>query len=213
MPGWQRFYAAHRSEPFELVSIALEHLGAAAARPFVAAAGAEFPTLVDERGITGEQFGFKVVPNGILVDEAGTVCFAKFGGFSIDNPDDVATVERFLAGAEPGASPAATVPYELGPAARQQVAAKLRLGRRLDEAGQRPAAVAAWRDALRLDPENLTIRKQIWAAEHPEKFHPTIDFEWQTGQLREERAAEVTEGICGPDGCPVPWPAVGGPAA
>ncbi len=213
MPGWQHFYAAHRTEPFELVSIALEHLGAAAARPFVAAAGAEFPTVVDERGVTGERFGFKVVPNGVLVDEEGVVRFAKYGGFSIDNPDDVAAVERFLAGAEPGTSPAVNAPYELGPAEREQVAAKLRLGRRLDETGKRPEAVAAWRDALRLDPENLTIRKQIWAAEHPEKFHPTIDFDWQKGRLQEERAAEVAQGICGPDGCPVPRPAGETPAA
>ncbi len=179
----------------------------------MAAAGAEFPTLVDERGVTGDQFGFKVVPNGILVDEQGIVRFAKFGGFSIDNPDDVAVVERFLTGDDPGASPTANVPYVLAPAAREQVAAKVRLGRRLDEAGQRPAAVAAWREALRLDPENLTIRKQIWVAEYPERFHPTIDFNWQKGQLERERAAEVAAGICGPDGCPVPWPAVGSPAA
>jgi hypothetical protein len=213
LPGWQRFYAAHRSESFELVSIALEHLGAVAARPFVAAAGAEFPTLVDERGLTGERFGFKVVPNGVLVDEAGVVRYAKFGGFSIDNQDDVAAVERFLTGADPGASPTPEVPYELAPEAREQVAAKLRLGQRLDEAGRRLEAVAAWREALRLDPENLTIRKQIWAAEHPERFHPEIDFGWQQGQLREERAAEVAAGICGPDGCPVPWQAARGPAA
>ncbi len=32
-------------------------------------------------------------------------------------------------------------------------------------------------------------------------------------QLERERAAEVAAGICGPDGCPVPWPAVGSPAA
>jgi hypothetical protein len=145
-----------------------------------------------------------VVPNGVLVDEAGTVRFAKYGGFSIDNPDDVATVERFLAGGEPGASPVTDEAYELGSAERERVAALVERGRRLDEAGRRPEAVAAWHDALRLDPENLTIRKQIWAAEHPEKFHPTIDFGWQQDRLRGERAAEVAEGICGPDGCPLP---------
>ena len=56
----------------------------------------------------------------------------------------------------------------------------------------------------RLDPENLTIRKQIWMAEYPEKFHPTIDFDWQKGQLAHEREEEIAQGICGSDGCPLP---------
>ena len=64
---------------------------------------------------------------------------------------------------------------------------KLQLGRVLLDGGRIEGAVAAWRDALRLDPQNFTIRKQIWVAEHPEKFFPTIDFSWQQEQLTVER--------------------------
>ena len=157
----------------------------------------------------GRHFDFKVVPNGLLVDEAGTVRWAKVGGFSIDHPDDVAVVERFLAGGDPGPSPAVDASYVLGALERELVATKVRLGRLLDEAGRREEAVAAWREALRPDPENLTIRKQVWAAEHPEKFFPAIDVAWQQERRRTERAREVAEGVCGPDGCPVPWAAGG----
>ncbi len=155
--------------------------------------------------MSSARFGFKAVPNGVLVDTDGTVRWAKYGGFSIDNPDDVATVRRFFAGEaiEPYTTPEA--PYELGASEQELVATKLRLGQVLAELGRGEEAVAAWREALRLDPENLTIRKQIWAAEHPEKFHPTIDWDWQKEQLRAEREQEIAEGICGPDGCPVPW--------
>ena len=204
MPGWQRFYQQHRRDDIAVVSIAIEHTGADAARPFVEAAGADFPTAVDDRGALSHHFGFKAVPNGLLVDAEGVVRWAKFGGFSIDDPDDVAVVERFLAGGEPGPSPEAALPYSLGPLERDLVATKVRLGRLLDEAGQREEAVAAWREALRLDPENFTIRKQIWAVEHPEKFFPAIDFAWQGEQLRVEREREIAEGVCGPDGCPIP---------
>nr|MBA2276605.1 hypothetical protein [Chloroflexia bacterium] len=137
----------------------------------------------------------------------------KYGGFSIENPEDVAAVNRFLAGGDPGPSPDAAEPYHLGPTERELVATKLRLGQVLSGLGRGDEAVAAWRDALRLDPENLTIRKQIWAAEHPEKFHPTIDSEWQRAQLKVEREQEIAAGICGPDGCPVPWATPGGGAA
>ena len=149
-----------------------------------------------------------MVPNGLLVDEDGTIRFAKFGGFAIDNADDVAAVERFLAGNDPGPSPQAP-PDALGPLERELVETKLRLGRVLLEAGRREEAVAAWREALRLDPENFTIRKQIWVVEHPEKFYPTIDFDWQQEQLAAERERERAEAECGPDGCPPPWMSAG----
>ena len=192
-----------------MVSVAVEHSGPEAARSFVEAAGLTFPTIVDEHGVLSRLFDFKLVPNGILLDEEGTIRWAKFGGFSTDNPDDVAVVERFLAGDEPGASPARDSPYTLGPLERELVATKLHLGRVLLDGGRMTEAVVAWRDALRLDPENFTIRKQIWVAEHPEKFFPTIDLAWQQEQLAAEREREVAEGVCGPDGCPLPWASAG----
>lgn len=183
----------------------MEHTGGDAARPFVEQAQTTFPTVVDEHGATSTLLGFKAVPNGVLVDEDGFVRWAKYGGFSIDTPEDVEVVERFLRGKDPGPSPVQDTPYMLGPVERELVETKLRLGRLLHEVGRRDEAVAIWRDALHLDPENLTIRKQIWAVEHPEKFHPTIDWDWQREQLRAEREREIAEGVCGPDGCPVPW--------
>ena len=144
------------------------------------------------------------MPNGLLVDEAGVVRWAKFGGFSIDHPDDVAVVERFLAGDDQGVSPARDEAYALGPREREWVATKVRLGHELLATGRREAAVASWREALRVDPGNYTIRKQIWAVEHPERFYPAIDFAWQDPQLDAERAQEIAEGTCGPDGCPLP---------
>ncbi len=188
-----------------MVGIALEHSGRAAAAPFVEAAGATFPIVVDEHGITSAHLGFKAVPNGVLVDEVGVIQWAKFGGFSIENAEDVAVVERFLAGDDPGSSPDTAQPYQLGPTERELVATKLQLGHVFAGEGRGEDAVAAWRDALRFDPENLTIRKQIWAAEHPERFHPTIDWDWQRTQLKFEREQEIAAGICGPDGCPLPW--------
>ncbi len=188
----------------EMLSIAMEHGGAAEARPFVEAARATFATLVDETGATALAFGFKVVPNGVLVGADGVVRYAKYGGFSIDNVEDVAAVRRFARGEEPGVSPVETAPYQLSAPELDLVATKLRLGRLLAEHGRREEAVREWRGALRYDPENLVIRKQIWALEHPEQFHPTINWGWQKVQFARERAEELAAGVCGPDGCPLP---------
>ncbi len=116
----------------------------------------------------------------------------------------IAAVERFIAGGDPGPSPAVAAPYVLDARDRALIEAKLALGRAFAELGRRDAAIATWREALRLDPKNFTIRKQIWAVEHPEKFHPAIDWDWQKQQLRQERKEEIARGVCGPDGCPLP---------
>jgi tetratricopeptide (TPR) repeat protein len=160
---------------------------------------------VDAEGILSARFGFKVVPNGLLIDEAGIVRYAKYGGFDVANPDDVATVERFIAGGDPGPSPDPRLPYDLDPRDRTLVETTMRLGRALDELGRRDEAIATWREALRLDPKNFTIRKQIWAVEYPEKFHPTIDWDWQRSRLSAETEREIAAGQCGADGCPIPW--------
>jgi hypothetical protein len=189
----------------------MEHGSSDRARQYVEAAGVTFTTLIDEHGATSAAFGFKVVPNGVLVDADGIVRYVKVGGFAIDNPSDVSAVERFSQGADPGPSREATVPYELDPLTRELVETKLRFGHRLAELGRQGEAVAEWKDALHRDPENLVIRKQIWSTLHPEKFHPTIDGAWQKEQLARERAEEIAGGFCGPDGCPLPWAASGSP--
>ena len=186
------------------MAIALEHTGAEAARPYVQSSGATYPVVVDEHGHTASALGYRAVPNGIMVDEQGVICYVKYGGFSVDKPEDRAAVERFASGEDPGNSPELIAPYTLGPTERELVDTRLKLGRLLDAQGRRDEAIAEWEAALRLDPENLVIRKQIWAAKYPEKFHPEIDWDWQKVQLQKEREAEIAAGICGPDGCPLP---------
>jgi tetratricopeptide (TPR) repeat protein len=60
------------------------------------------------------------------------------------------------------------------------------LGSALFQQERTTEALASWRAALALDPANFTVRKQIWMIEHPERFYPTIDFQWQAEQLERE---------------------------
>ncbi len=60
------------------------------------------------------------------------------------------------------------------------------LGTALRRAGDRVGALRSWGRALELDPQNFTVRKQIWREEHPELFYPTIDTDWQKEQLARE---------------------------
>jgi hypothetical protein len=163
-----------------------------------------FPHLVDENGASATALGFKVVPNGVLIDEEGVVRYRKFGGFDVHKPDDLAAVERFARGEDPGPSPNGATSYTLSVTEQELVATHLRLGSLLVSHGRQYEGIAEWRAALRVDPQNLVIRKQIWAALHPEKFEPTIDWAWQRETIERERAEELAAGICRPDGCPLP---------
>lgn len=170
------------------------------------AAGATFPTLIDTENLLADLYGYKAIPNGILLDEECIVRYRKFGGFSVENENDLIAVQRFARNEVEQIEPeTSAAPYELGLLERDLVRTRMRLGSELHRRGARDEAVKEWETALKLDPENLTIRKQIWMCRHPERFHPEIDFEWQKRQLERERSEEVAQGICGPEGCPLPY--------
>ncbi|HET8628831.1 MAG TPA: TlpA disulfide reductase family protein [Thermomicrobiales bacterium] len=191
MPGWQRWYDADRPDELELVSVAVDLGGEAAVRPWVERAGARFPTVLDADNRLGALLGYRAIPNGVLLDPRGVIRYAKFGGFDIHRPADLRAVRAALRkhdggeGVEPGRRGA------LGAADQERVVALLREGAAKLRAGERAAGLAAWRAALRLDPENLVIRKQLWRADHPERFGEAIDVAWQRDQLAAERARDA----------------------
>ena len=55
----------------EIVTVALDTGGVEVARPWIEAAHAEHPSLIDQAHITDELFGFVNVPNGVWIDEDG----------------------------------------------------------------------------------------------------------------------------------------------
>ncbi len=175
------------------------------ARPWVERAGATYTAVVDQHNLLATVLDFKAVPNGVFLDEQGIIRYAKYGGFSVSRDEDREAIQKLIDGnAVQQGERRSEAPYILSPLERELVETRVRLGNELLARGDREGAVAEWRKALDLDPESFVIRKQIWAVTRPEKFHPTIDWDWQQEQLRREREEEVARGVCGPDGCPLP---------
>jgi len=59
-----------------------------------------------------------------------------------------------------------------------------RQGTALQKQGQHAEAMALWRQGAELEPDNWIIRKQIWAAEYPDKFYGAeVDFDWPKEQV------------------------------
>ena len=73
LPGWQQFYTAHQHENFAILSIALDAPGARVVQPWHDKARATFTTVVDQNNLLASTFGFKVVPNGLLIDPNGVL--------------------------------------------------------------------------------------------------------------------------------------------
>jgi tetratricopeptide (TPR) repeat protein len=185
-----------------------------------------FLTAVDSANVLGRLFDFDVVPNGLLVDEHGTIQFLHVGGFYLRRPEVRQQVEALLTadfttgerpafvGQEPldieiirgelahqpddpdllqalgdallgvdRAGEAVTAFSRAVELAPGDWAAAFGLGTAYQRSDNRGEALRWWRHALALDPRNFTVRKQIWREEHPERFYPTIDTEWQKEQL------------------------------
>jgi len=138
-----------------------------------------FPVLIDAASTLGEALGFRVVPSGFFVDAEGHLVYRHLDDFDVADPRVAWNLDRFLAG-QPTESPAPNATIET------EALELFAGGVSLHSAGRRDEAIRLWRSALELDPDNFIIRSQIWVAEHPDRFYPTVDREWQELQLLKE---------------------------
>ena len=76
-------YSDIKSKNGDILSIAVDLQGPEKSRPYHEQAGAEFVTVVDEENSLARIFGYRAIPNGILVDEEGKLQFQQYGGFEI----------------------------------------------------------------------------------------------------------------------------------
>lgn len=204
--------ASQTSQDFVFLSVAADVGGVETARPWPAEAGATFTTVVDADNTLGRLLDYKIIPNGIFLDENGALV-GKWIGFSVDQPECLQAVDAFRAGRlEPferypqGPSGAAIEAALLSPTERELYDTRVRLAAELLAAGKREQAAVELQKALLMDPDNFVLRKQVWRLRYPERFDPEIDFAWQKERLALDRAeeAEMAAAGCGPEGCVIP---------
>jgi len=199
--------AANADLDFAFLSVAADVSGAAAARPFHEIAGATFTTVVDLENEFGRALDYKIIPNGLFVDERG-VLQGKWLGFAVDRAECLISVAQFRQGVmEPFERvPETAVSDTMTPLERELVATQVRLGAALKALERDQEAADEWAKALLGDSANFVLRKQVWLLRFPERFHPTIDFAWQKEQLAREHAEEEARrrSICESDACILP---------
>jgi hypothetical protein len=82
---WQELRTRLHPQGLEVVTVALD-VDPEAARPFVEAAHPEHPSLIDQAHVLDEQFGVVNVPNGVWIDESGTIVRPAEPAFPGKNP-------------------------------------------------------------------------------------------------------------------------------
>ncbi len=157
--------------------------GPDAARPYAEPTLGMFPTVIDAENVLGDAFGFKAIPNGVLIGADGRLDGTVAGGFEIRQDATRELVERWLS--------AEDVAISEGESDHEWSAEALGLFRDAGAAvrrGERDQAVDLLKQAYPLEPDNFIIRKQLWAIEHPEKFYEgDVDYGWQRKQLEAGR--------------------------
>lgn len=86
LPVWQAVREELNPQGLEVVTVALDTGGVEAAKPFVDAANPSHPSLLDVGHVLDERFGVVNVPNGVWIDEDGTIVRPAEPAFPGRNP-------------------------------------------------------------------------------------------------------------------------------
>ena len=173
-------YSDIKSKNADILSVAVDLQGPEKSRPYHEAAGAEFTTVVDEENSLARVFGYRAIPNGILIDEEGRLQFQQYGGFDVKKEEIRGLVSAFVSD---GQISEHSQTETAGPASDH-----FERGLKLYHDGETEQARAVWREGIGLDPENWNMRKQLWAIENPDRFYAgKVDYTWQREQVEQGR--------------------------
>jgi tetratricopeptide (TPR) repeat protein len=200
---WQELREELHPQGIEFVTVALDSGGTDAAAPFIDAANAAHPSLIDQCHVMDELFGVVNVPSGIWIDEQGVIVRPPepaFPGRSTIReklpkalPDDMdpyirgmleatwkirVDPKRYVGALRDWIAKGSESEYALTPEQvlersrprtpeAAEAAARFELGEHLFRLGRREDAMAHFREARRLQPENWTYKRQAWSFNNP----------------------------------------------
>ena len=193
---WQKLQEELADTNFQVISVALESRGVAAALPYIEPAKPTYPCLIDREHQVARLYGMTNVPNAVWINEDGRIVRPVEPAGSTDGfrridlatgkmpPEEIEkskeTRGAYLDGlrdwARRGdASPWALAPDEVrrrmkGVSPEQALArAHFQLGEYLWERGNPLRARANFDEAIRLHPESWEYKRQAWDLEEQGK--------------------------------------------
>ena len=173
---WQALWEELKDKNFEVVTVACESKGAAAALPFVQAAKQQHPSLLDEHHVLPELYNTKNVPAAFWIDEQGMIVRANDPiyaqrrnfqtGEAVTNTKYLDAVRDWVAKGSKSLylQAADSVQAHTGRQTWEDVQAMafFRLGLYLYQHGHAREAIAHFKRAHALRPNNWNYKRQAW---------------------------------------------------
>ncbi len=179
-----------KDKDFEVVTVACESKGAAAALPFIQAAKQQHPSLLDERHRMPELYNTRNVPAAFWIDEGFRIVRANdpiYAQRRNQQTGEVTTNTKYLDALRDWVAKGPRSIYAQGPEAVEshtgkqmwedvQAMAHFRLGLHLHQEGRTADAVAQFKKAHALRPNNWNFKRQAWNLGDREKDYGVKDF-------------------------------------
>ena len=186
MPGWQEFYHPLRDKHFEIISIAQDTGGTRDAAQWINAAKPEYTALVDDKHLVTQLYNMVNVPTAVWIDEKGMIVRPNEVGYvdnrykamhGIDAGPYLDAIRDWVANGD--RSPFVLSELErkerLQPPSqdRAMADAEFALAEYLDKTEKGTDAIAHFKEAQRLDPDNWNYKRQAWALSNAERDYGT----------------------------------------
>ena len=186
MPGWQKLYQELKGKNFEIVSIAQDTGGARDAGPWITREKLDYTVLIDEQHAVTQRYGMVNVPTAVWINEQGRIV----------RPSEVAYVDdRYKAFHHIDAAPYLDAirdwaqngdrsryvfseeemkqRLKMSNPERAQADAEFALAEYLYKKGFGAEAIAHFKEAQRLAPDNWNYKRQAWALSDAERDYGT----------------------------------------
>ncbi|MEO8605040.1 MAG: TlpA disulfide reductase family protein [bacterium] len=168
LPAWQQLYAELKDYGFVVITVALDK-SLEDARPWIEAAQAAHPSLVDTEHRLADLYGMVNVPTVVWIDEAGRIVRPNAAAFGseifkdltgFDSPAFLDAVRAWVKNGTGALSADEARQQLMLPSPDEQLAkAHFGLGWHLHQAGRGEAAARHFARAGELSPDDFTVRR------------------------------------------------------
>jgi tetratricopeptide (TPR) repeat protein len=186
LPGWQTLFKELKDKNFMIVSIAEDTGGVKDAGPWIAAAKPEYTALIDDKHLVTHLYNMVNVPTAVWIDEKGRIVRPNEVAYvdnrykamhGIDAAPYLDAIRDWVANGERSAFVMTEEQRKerLKPQSpdRAMADAEFALGEYLYKEGKGPDAIAHFKEAQRLAPDNWNYKRQAWALSDAERDYGT----------------------------------------
>jgi tetratricopeptide (TPR) repeat protein len=186
LPGWQKFYHDLNDKNFEIISIAQDTGGAKDAAPWITAAKPEYIALIDDKHLVTQLYNMVNVPTAVWINEKGMIVRPNEVAYvdnrykamhGVDAGPYLDAIRDWVANGDRSAFVMSEqeVKERLKPPSpeRAMADAEFALAEYLHKNGKGEDAIAHFKEAQRLDPDNWNYKRQAWALSDAEKNYGT----------------------------------------